>query len=1180
MTVLSAIREVKKWNLADGRCLQSNPDAFIGVPTYLGVFTTMEKSGSGSKFIICAGMSLEACILDSTSLEVVRVWGGHLDWVYCTSVPCDGQHQSRILSVSSDCKLSLWIFDTSSLAVVKSKVFEICSKTQDIPVALVACQFDASWAALVMRSCVQVRITALRRADGAATMYIRKGKKGREIICMEHKKTACYVIQKPSDDSFAGAEFISSKDIAVWTQSGHVFVYSVAGLQSTNSITEQASVSEFDHIQQTNGSESGTSVAARDWQLSPTYLPKVVLVNAYGAQYYINLQNSQDGLRCTCAKLQDPDNKTKAGKVYSVSSSIIRWGSNEESYPQPSITFSMMLNDDLLALGHNNGDVWIGSIDNAIPLLAGNPLASACKDSKLLKGHVGPITCIFTSDDLMERSFLLTGGKDCSARIWNIDAGIEVACFNNHSRPVEHFLQVPEDGNSRMRRSVISVAEDHSVAIISIEEMSCIFLFGGYAHTLKCIQWRPPEDYVVLWHADETAFVWQIQTGHLDRIVKGEAAREIMMDPRWSVSQISTRSHGSKWAFDCVTLPFENGVNIAILQINLKHIQNILTAGRVVEQAGGASGAVAASPSQPPSTVKVARRQRMFSGHSRSSTKAKVMLESDQSPQLSDKAQRCLRATRAALGLLVTEDDAHAISIRNLLGLSRPEPTISLGMKGAYGNISIQAPVNKNSGSSWCVSPTLTASKLIAILSLSKTIAAAQNLDVDIDTWARGYCAAVHDAIGAKFCEPSLSFLAKYWQDPQVEIQEATKIVLLTAIERMSKADIVVLVKYWSAFLPAAALPDTCSSQYMARSAIILGIIGAENAESLPEKVRKLVALSLTILLNDDSRVAYKVASIDLLAQGFASWQPFIRADAVLKTLFSMAMDSQANNGMVSRRARRAITQIASVNSALFVATLTQEIMDAKKSVERIGLLKLISIFTRKDPAVLYGGISRLAEAIVKSLDPTIPQIREQLLPVGTSVMMDLVLSYPQLDFHVGSQKLAVGTMEGAIIVYDLQTATRWQILEGHTRPVSAVSFSRDGKTIVSCSVKEGSVRFWHPNPGFFGMLMAGNGLFGSRNSASSANTHVAGSGHQGTAGGGGGGIPSLSSQQSSRTFDFALQDSIVTGSEESMLNHIRFEWTGDRVVKLSVITSNIAQQVLRDREVKVSPISDPQANR
>lgn len=148
--------------------------------------------------------------------------------------------------------------------------------------------------------------------------------------------------------------------------------------------------------------------------------------------------------------------------------------------------------------------------------------------------------------------------------------------------------------------------------------------------------------------------------------------------------------------------------------------------------------------------------------------------------------------------------------------------------------------------------------------------------------------------------------------------------------------------------------------------------------------------------------------------------------------------------------------------------------------------------------------------------------MRESLLPVGTSVLLDLVQSYPQLDVHVGSQKLAVGTAEGAIVVYDLQTATRWQILEGHTKTASAVAFSRDGKTIVSCSVKEGSVRFWQPNPGFFGMLMGGSSLWGPKSSSSGGGG--GGAGHTGS-------ISSLSSQQSSRTFDFALQDSIVTGN-------------------------------------------------
>lgn len=113
-------------------------------------------------------------------------------------------------------------------------------------------------------------------------------------------------------------------------------------------------------------------------------------------------------------------------------------------------------------------------------------------------------------------------------------------------------------------------------------------------------------------------------------------------------------------------------------------------------------------------------------------------------------------------------------------------------------------------------------------------------------------------------------------------------------------------------------------------------------------RVRKLAALSLTILLNDDSRVSYKVASIDLLSQGFASWQPFIRADAVLKTLFLLAIDTHTANSLVSRRARRAIAQIALVNPALFATTLTQDILDSRRLSDRTGLLKLISVFSRK----------------------------------------------------------------------------------------------------------------------------------------------------------------------------------------------------------------------------------------
>lgn len=58
--------------------------------------------------------------------------------------------------MSSDCKLSLWVFDTSNLAVVKTKVFSMCARANETLVGLVACQSDPFWAAVITRECAQV----------------------------------------------------------------------------------------------------------------------------------------------------------------------------------------------------------------------------------------------------------------------------------------------------------------------------------------------------------------------------------------------------------------------------------------------------------------------------------------------------------------------------------------------------------------------------------------------------------------------------------------------------------------------------------------------------------------------------------------------------------------------------------------------------------------------------------------------------------------------------------------------------------------------------------------------------------------------------------------------------------------------------------------------------------------
>lgn len=65
------------------------------------------------------------------------------------------------------------------------------------------------------------------------------------------------------------------------------------------------------------------------------------------------------------------------------------------------------------------------------------------------------------------------------------------------------------------------------------------------------------------------------------------------------------------------------------------------------------------------------------------------------------------------------------------------------------------------------------------------------------------------------------------------------------------------------------------------------------------------------------------------------------------------------------------------------------------------------------------------------------------------------------------SQRLAVGTSEGAIVMYDLKTATRLYVLEGHKKRIAACSFSPDGRRLVSVSLEEGAVLVWKVGSSF-----------------------------------------------------------------------------------------------------------------
>ena len=84
---------------------------------------------------------------------------------------------------------------------------------------------------------------------------------------------------------------------------------------------------------------------------------------------------------------------------------------------------------------------------------------------------------------------------------------------------------------------------------------------------------------------------------------------------------------------------------------------------------------------------------------------------------------------------------------------------------------------------------------------------------------------------------------------------------------------------------------------------------------------------------------------------------------------------------------------------------------------------------------------------------------------------------FPMVAFHHESQRLAVGTHDGPIAIYDVRTSAKWKILEGHSGNVTCLSFDSKGNLLASYSAVDLTVRLWKVgNIGFFSTIMGGTG--------------------------------------------------------------------------------------------------------
>lgn len=628
------------------------------------------------------------------------------------------------------------------------------------------------------------------------------------------------------------------------------------------------------------------------------------------------------------------------------------------------------------------------------------------------------VTCmkLIRGPEENNKMYLVAGDEDGVVRIWTVDEFQFCGSWTLFAWPVSGFvlLDMPQAGP--LRGTLLCTSQAGTVGIISLSEMEQLFLIPAARSPLRHIYLGNSD--ILLAYANGKARVWNTETQEFRRSTGLDAAEDMLQAGNWTRVDL-TKRHTQTPLTACVVQPYAASQLGRLLNLDLRGLGRWL--------------------------------------HS-----------SKNNPHHSP-----LPALRSLLSVLLTfgvNDKVDEICTRNL-GVHKPEKPILIG----YGNVDTHEIAYAHGVEAWQMSERITGVRQLAIITVLRPF-----LDSpDLERWAAEVIAFYTASLPPNIIEPDLEFFASYYMDPSSDVHQAARLLFAARVGRLSGSEIDAVVRIRQHELPILQSEKRKFSCSAANALTVLGGIAVQKYQCMRPTSLKALSESVALYLHEPNCDHISLA-VELCSKGFTTWQSYVDPSDLLRRLFHLATNkeppsmSSHSSTSIAAQARLAILLVASSNPPLFMSTLSMDILDAKSAESRSSIMKLCVFMARKKPAVLENGLPRIAEAVVKSLDPNVGKMRDDVWQAATVILNELVLAFSTIDFHSRTQRLAVGTHEGAVIMYDLKTASRLYVLEPHKASVSAVCFSPDGRRLVTVSIEEGSVTVWKVGSSLSGFFNVG----------------------------------------------------------------------------------------------------------
>ncbi|XP_054707757.1 WD repeat-containing protein 7-like [Uloborus diversus] len=515
--------EMSLWALTDGRCLESQKLPFIHTSIH-----SYQMHGTNDVRLFCNGYYAEILVMEVLTLTVLFTLSSRVspNWISAMHIlrPVKSQ-DDVIVGLTAGGMVKIWTLNGNEAK--NEPVYEDESK----PIRCLN--------ALKLTCCIYNQRTVLI----ICTKYWQIYDAGDfSLLCSTNN---------PQNERWLGGDFLSADRVLIWSDCGKGFLYKLPKNCNAESKDFHSQSKSIDH-----SVLYCTLIVPDDKRLLCPPVMCFTPITRNSAEKIL-LRGDSSGRVLFWYVPDVPDNEiekvAKTGKPleYSPKLSLSLQEAWDSMHPPPAgildqmyhapdaahlkLTASVYLPlQGRLVCGREDGSILIISATQTVLLQLLYGKHQTYEDwppHQLLHGHNGRVNCLLYPHLIHNRydiAHLLSGGVDFSVCLWDIYTGTLLYRFCIHAGEITQLLVPPVNCNNRVLQSICSVASDHSVALLALKDKKCIMLASRHLFPIQVIKWRPLDDFMVVGCADGSVYVWEMETGHLDRYVQGLSAEEIL----------------------------------------------------------------------------------------------------------------------------------------------------------------------------------------------------------------------------------------------------------------------------------------------------------------------------------------------------------------------------------------------------------------------------------------------------------------------------------------------------------------------------------------------------------------------------------------------------------------------------------------------------------------------------